>query len=112
VRFQDDVSRPTTAAYAAVADKLQTALHYDLIQDEGATTASAVTYLLPIVAVILGAVVLGEPITWNLFAGFAIVLAGGGSEYPAGALPMRSGSLPLSRLVHLPLPERPDGHLR
>ena len=27
----------------------------------------------------------------------------------AGAAP---GSLPLSRLVHLPLPERPDGHLR
>ena len=37
---------------------------------------------------------------------------GGRGEYPAGVLPMRSGSLPLSRLVHLPLPERPDGHLR
>jgi hypothetical protein len=31
---------------------------------------------------------------------------------PAGVLPMRSGSLPLSRLVRLPLPERPDGQLR
>jgi hypothetical protein len=38
--------------------------------------ASTVTYLLPIVAVILGATVLGEPITWNLFVGTAIVLAG------------------------------------
>jgi hypothetical protein len=37
---------------------------------------------------------------------------GGRGEYPAGVLPMRSGSLPLSGLVHLPLPERPDGHLR
>jgi drug/metabolite transporter (DMT)-like permease len=35
-----------------------------------------VTYLLPIVAVILGAIVLGEPVTWNLCAGTAIVLAG------------------------------------
>jgi drug/metabolite transporter (DMT)-like permease len=51
-------------------------LNYRLIQDEGATTASTVTYLLPIVAVVLGAIVLGEPITWNLFAGTAIVLAG------------------------------------
>ena len=51
-------------------------LNYRLIHDEGATTASTVTYLLPIVAVTLGAVVLGEPITWNLFAGTIIVLAG------------------------------------
>ena len=32
--------------------------------------------LLPIVAVVLGAIVLTEPISWNLFAGTAIVLAG------------------------------------
>lgn len=51
-------------------------LNYRLIQDEGATTASTVTYLLPIVAVILGAIVLAEPITWHLFAGAAMVLAG------------------------------------
>jgi drug/metabolite transporter (DMT)-like permease len=51
-------------------------LNYRLIHDEGATSASTVTYLLPIVAVILGAAVLGEAITWNLFAGTAIVLAG------------------------------------
>ena len=51
-------------------------LNYRLIQDEGATTASTVTYLLPIVAVILGAIVLAEPITWSLFAGTALVLAG------------------------------------
>lgn len=51
-------------------------LNYRLIQDEGATTSSMVTYLLPIVAVILAAIVVGESITWNLFAGTAIVLAG------------------------------------
>jgi len=51
-------------------------LNYRLIDDEGATTASTVTYLLPIVAVILGAIVLSEAITWNLFTGAAIVLGG------------------------------------
>jgi drug/metabolite transporter (DMT)-like permease len=51
-------------------------LNYRLIQDEGATTASTVTYLLPIVAVVLGAIILGEPITWHLFVGTIMVLAG------------------------------------
>ncbi len=51
-------------------------LNYRLIQDEGATTASTVTYLLPIVAVTLGAAVLGEAITWNLFVGTTVVLMG------------------------------------
>jgi drug/metabolite transporter (DMT)-like permease len=51
-------------------------LNHRLIQDESATTASTVTYLLPIVAVILGAAVLGETITSNLFAGTTIVLVG------------------------------------
>ena len=37
---------------------------------------------------------------------------GGRGEHPAGVLPTRSGSLPLSRLVRLPFPERPGGHLR
>lgn len=53
-------------------------LNYRLIRNEGATTASTVTYLLPIVAVTLGAAVLGETITWNLLAGTAIVLLGVG----------------------------------
>jgi drug/metabolite transporter (DMT)-like permease len=35
-----------------------------------------VTYLLPVVAVVLGALVLAEPITIQLAAGVAIVLAG------------------------------------
>jgi len=51
-------------------------LNYRLIQDEGATIASTVTYLLPLVAVILGVVVLSEAITWNLYVGTAVVLAG------------------------------------
>jgi drug/metabolite transporter (DMT)-like permease len=49
-------------------------LNYRLIADEGATAASTVTYLLPIVAVLLGLAVLGEPVGWNLAVGALIVL--------------------------------------
>jgi drug/metabolite transporter (DMT)-like permease len=51
-------------------------LNYRLIADEGATAASTVTYLLPIVAVLLGLVILAEPASWNLAVGGAVVLAG------------------------------------
>jgi drug/metabolite transporter (DMT)-like permease len=51
-------------------------LNYRLIADEGATAASTVTYLIPVVAVALGAVVLNEPLTWNLFLGALVVLGG------------------------------------
>ncbi len=51
-------------------------LNYRLIQDEGATAASMANYLTPIVAVALGALILGEPVTWNLFVGATLVLLG------------------------------------
>jgi drug/metabolite transporter (DMT)-like permease len=51
-------------------------LNYRLIADEGATAASTVTYLLPIVAVMLGLTVLAEPISWNLAVGAIVILAG------------------------------------
>ena len=50
-------------------------LNYRLITDEG-TTASVVTYLLPIVAVILGAAVLSDKITIQIIGGMLIVLTG------------------------------------
>lgn len=51
-------------------------LNYRLIQDEGATAASTANFLVPVVAVALGVVILAEPMTWNLFVGAVIVLAG------------------------------------
>ena len=50
-------------------------LNYRLITDEG-TTASVVTYLLPVVAVILGAAVLSDKITAQIIGGMLIVLVG------------------------------------
>ncbi|MBI3686664.1 MAG: DMT family transporter [Actinobacteria bacterium] len=51
-------------------------LNYRIITDDGPVLASTVTYLLPVVAVILGWLVLGEPITPPMTLGVATVLAG------------------------------------
>jgi drug/metabolite transporter (DMT)-like permease len=51
-------------------------INYRIISDDGPLLASTVTYLLPVVAVILGALVLAEPITLQLAVGVAVVLAG------------------------------------
>ena len=51
-------------------------LNYQIIASEGATVASTVTYLLPVVAIVLGVVVLGETVTISVLAGIALVLAG------------------------------------
>jgi drug/metabolite transporter (DMT)-like permease len=53
-------------------------LNYRLIVDEGATNAATVTYLLPVVSVLLGAVILQEHITLPVIAGMVVVLAGVG----------------------------------
>src|SRR6185312_7541422 len=51
-------------------------LNYQIITSEGATVASTVTYLLPVVAIVLGVLVLGESITATTLAGIALVLIG------------------------------------
>jgi len=51
-------------------------LNYQIIASEGATVASTVTYLPPVVAIVLGVVVLGETVTAAMLAGIALVLVG------------------------------------
>jgi drug/metabolite transporter (DMT)-like permease len=51
-------------------------LNYQIITREGATIASTVTYLLPVVAIILGVLVLGERITLAIVTGITLVLLG------------------------------------
>lgn len=75
-------------ALGALGTGIAYLLFYALIRDEAATTASMVTYLIPIVAVILGVVVLDEPLTWNAFAGAAVVIL---------AVLVAEGRLPVSR---------------
>ena len=51
-------------------------LNYRIIITEGATIASTVTYLVPIVAIVLGAIVLSEHISATALAGIALILVG------------------------------------
>jgi drug/metabolite transporter (DMT)-like permease len=51
-------------------------LNYRLIAEEGATATSTVAYLLPVVSVLLGASLLGEPVTVHVVLGMLLVLAG------------------------------------
>jgi drug/metabolite transporter (DMT)-like permease len=50
-------------------------LNYAVVRLAGATTASTVTYLVPLVSTALGIAVLGEHLEWNQPAGAALVLA-------------------------------------
>jgi drug/metabolite transporter (DMT)-like permease len=51
-------------------------LNYQIITSDGATAASMVTYLLPVVAIVLGVLVLSEAVTPAVLGGIALVLAG------------------------------------
>ncbi|WP_435282278.1 DMT family transporter [Streptomyces koelreuteriae] len=53
-------------------------LTYRIINDEGATNAAVVGYLLPVVSVLLGAVVLGESLSVRVVLGMVVVLVGVG----------------------------------
>jgi drug/metabolite transporter (DMT)-like permease len=64
-------------------------LYFRLIGDVGATTASAVNYLVPIAAVMVGAIFLNERITANVVAGGLIVLAGMAYAENRLTLPLR-----------------------
>ncbi|MER7077973.1 Permease of the drug/metabolite transporter (DMT) superfamily [Saccharopolyspora kobensis] len=52
------------------------ALNYRIISEEGATTASTVAYLMPIVSVLLGWLLLGEELGLRILLGMAVVLVG------------------------------------
>ena len=51
-------------------------LNYDVIVRAGATTASLVTYLVPIFSTFFGVVVLSEGLTWNEPVGALVIIAG------------------------------------
>ena len=75
------------ALLGALCTGLAYVLYFRLIADVGATSASAVNYLVPIAAVLVGVVFLGEAVTWNLVAGGLIVLLG--MAYAENRLPAR-----------------------
>jgi drug/metabolite transporter (DMT)-like permease len=62
----------------AIGTGLAYLINYQLIAESGASRTAVVTYLLPVVAVALGALalVLGETLPPHVLAGAAVVLAG------------------------------------
>ena len=51
-------------------------LSYRIVAVAGSTTASTVTYLTPVVAVVVGMLFLGETLTWHEPVGAAVILVG------------------------------------
>jgi drug/metabolite transporter (DMT)-like permease len=82
----DDLPSAGAVGSLAVLGVLNTGvgfwLFYALIALAGAGRASAITYVNPAVAVVLGALLLHEPVTPTTIAGFAIILLG--SWFAAG----------------------------
>lgn len=75
---------PTPASLASIVTLaiLGTAfaylLYYWLIAHVGATRTSLVTYISPVIAVVLGAVFLQEPLYWSTLVGLVLIIAGVG----------------------------------
>ena len=63
-------------ALGVLGSGLAYALSFNVVVASDATTASTVTYITPLVAVIVGAVLLNEHITWNQPVGGFIVVLG------------------------------------
>jgi drug/metabolite transporter (DMT)-like permease len=63
-------------ALGTLASGVAYALNYAIIRAKGATLASTVTYVIPVVSTALGAVVLSEQLHWNQPVGAAVLLLG------------------------------------
>lgn len=61
-------------ALGALGTGIAFVLNYRVIRLAGATSASTVTYLIPVVSTTLGVMVLGEHLTWNQPVGAVVVL--------------------------------------
>jgi len=63
-------------ALGALGTGLAYVLSYDIIGRAGATTASLVTYVVPLFATFFGVVLLSEGLTWNEPVGALVIIAG------------------------------------
>jgi drug/metabolite transporter (DMT)-like permease len=63
-------------ALGAIGTGLAYILNYRIIGDLGPTKASLVTYVIPVVAVVVGIVVLDEPFEWRLVVGGLLTVGG------------------------------------
>jgi drug/metabolite transporter (DMT)-like permease len=63
-------------ALGLVCTALAYVIYYSLIVEAGATRAALITYVNPAVAVILGVIILSEPVTVGTVVGFVLIIVG------------------------------------
>ena len=63
-------------ALGALGTGLAYVLNFNVVRAAGAQTASMVTYLVPIFAVVFGVAILSEPLSWHEPVGGALIIAG------------------------------------
>ena len=63
-------------ALGALGSGVAYVLNFQIIRQAGATTASTVTYLIPLFSTVLGVLVLSESVSWNQPIGALVVLGG------------------------------------
>jgi drug/metabolite transporter (DMT)-like permease len=61
---------------ALVCTALAFVLFFELIVEVGPARSTVITYVNPAVAILLGVLVLGEPLTWGIVIGFPLILVG------------------------------------
>ena len=64
------------AILAVVCTAIAFLLFAALIDEIGPVRATVITYVNPAVAIVLGVLVLGEPLTWGILMGFPLILLG------------------------------------
>lgn len=72
------ISMASILALAVLGTAIAYLMYFWLIANVGATRTSLVTYISPVIAVILGAVVLNEHLNWSMVVGLGLVVAGVG----------------------------------
>ena len=65
-----------TAWLGLLGTSLGYVLYYFIIRSWGAARGTLVTYVLPVVGLTLGISVLGEPVSWRILGGSALVISG------------------------------------
>jgi drug/metabolite transporter (DMT)-like permease len=84
-------------------------IHYRNIRLVGASAASLVTYLIPLFAVVVGLLVLGESLTWYQPVGTLIVLSGIAITQGVPTLRRRAAAPVPEPVVAAPAPASPAG---
>jgi len=92
------ISAQTVAAVVALAlvcTVIAFLLFFALIREVGPSRATVITYVNPLVAVLLGVIILGEPLTLGIAVGMPLILLG--SVLGTARAPKRPGAAPHER---------------